>query len=106
MGGALRLDFSNIDYGQWPLIEKVYADDSYRAIYNEYVSQVINDAFETNTMQATYDKYAALVQPYAEAEIEGYTFINNPGEFTQAIAELKIHAASRAAAVESYLNGQ
>ncbi|MDX2427291.1 MAG: CotH kinase family protein [Xanthomonadales bacterium] len=106
MGGALRLDFSNIEAGQWPLIEKVYADDSYRAKYNEYVSQVINGAFETNTIQATYDNYAALVQPYAEAEIAGYTFINNPGEFTQAIAELKTHAASRAAAVESYLNGQ
>ena len=106
MGGALRLDFSNIEAGQWPLIEKVYADDSYRAKYNEYVSQVIDGAFETNTIQATYDKYAALVQPYAEAEIAGYTFIINPGEFTQAIAELKTHAASRAAAAESYLNGQ
>ncbi|MFC1719961.1 CotH kinase family protein [Pseudomonadota bacterium] len=106
MGGSLSLNFSNLEAGKWPLIEKIYADDSYRAKYNVYVSEVINGAFETNAIQATYDNYAALVQPYAEAEISGYTFLNNPGEFTRAIVDLKTHAVSRAVAVESYLNGQ
>ncbi len=105
MGGALQLDFSNMQPEAWPLIGKIYADDTYRAKYNEYISQVIDGPFDTDTIQATYDYYAALVQPYAEAEIAGYSFLDNTNDFTQAVAELKAHAVSRAAAVESYLNG-
>lgn len=106
MGGALQLDFSNIQSGGWPLIEKIYADDTYRAIYNSYISQVINGPFENSTIQARYDDYAALVRSYAEAERSGYSFLETTSDFSNAIAELKAHAASRTAAVESYLNGQ
>jgi len=106
MGGALNLNFSNIQTGGWPLIEKIYADDTYRAVYNDYLSQVINGPFETSTIQAKYDNYSALVQPYAEAERSGYSFLESTNDFTRAINELDAHAVSRATAVNSYLNGQ
>ncbi len=106
MGGALQSDFSNIETGGWPLIEKIYADDTYRAKHNEYVTQVINGPFETSSIQAKYDNYSALLQSYAEAERSGYSFLESTSDFTQAISELKAHAVSRATAVNSYLNGQ
>jgi spore coat protein H len=37
MGGALKLDFSNIQSEAWPLIGKIYAHDTYRAKYDEYI---------------------------------------------------------------------
>lgn len=105
-GGALNLDFSNIQTGGWPLIEKLYADDIYRAKYNDYVTEVINGPFDTTAIQARYDTYSALVQPYAAAERDGYTFLESSSDFAWAIAYLKEHAASRATAVNSYLSGQ
>lgn len=106
MSGALALDFSNLDSVSWPLIAKIYADDVYRARYNEYVLTAIGGAFETNTMQAAYDSYAALVAPYATTELSGYSFLNSESDFYQAIEQLKTHAESRAQAVETYLDSQ
>ena len=106
MSGALALDFSNLDSVSWPLIAKIYADDVYRARYNEYVLTAIGGAFETNTMQAAYDSYAALVAPYATTELSGYSFLNSDSDFYQAIEKLKAHAESRAQAVETYLDSQ
>lgn len=105
-GGALSLDFSNLESKAWPLIELIYADDVYRAQYNAYLQEVIDGAFETTTTQALYDTYADLVEPYATTEREGYTFLRNPEDFRIAVTELKAHASDRAAAVETYLNGQ
>ncbi|WP_300459488.1 CotH kinase family protein [Desulfobacula sp.] len=62
------LDFSNIEIGSWPLIEKIYADTIYKEQYDRYVAEVIENAFNTNTIQALYDKYSALVEPYATTE--------------------------------------
>lgn len=104
MGGALTLNFSNIETGSWPLIEKIYADTTYKEQYDRYVAEVIENAFNTDTMQALYDTYKALVEPYATSEREGYSFLRNPGEFDQAIDQLKEHANDRATAVEVYLS--
>jgi hypothetical protein len=105
MGGSLALDFSNIEIGSWPLIEKIYADTTYKEQYDRYVAEVIENAFNTNTIQALYDKYSALVEPYATTERDGYSFLRDPTrEFYRAIDELKEHAGARAAAVTVYLN--
>lgn len=105
-GGSLALDFSNIDTGSWPLIEKIYADDIYKARYNGYLLEVIGSAFETTTIQALYDTYSTLVEPYATTEREGLSFLDGADEFYSAIAELKEHASSRSEAVDTYLGGQ
>jgi spore coat protein H len=102
--GALALDFSNIEIGGWPLIEKIYADTTYRAQYDTYVQEIIANAFDTETMRATYDTYSALVGPYAIMERDGYSFLRNSYEFYRAIDDLKVHAGERARAVDNYLN--
>lgn len=106
MGGALNLDFSNLESNDWPLIAKIYADDVYKARYNDYILETINGAFEVNSIQATYDSYAALIEPYATTELSGYSFLRSANDFYQAIEQLKEHAESRTEAVDSYLDGQ
>lgn len=105
-GGALALDFSNLSQAEWPLIAKIYADDVYKARYNSYLTAVMTDSFETNQTQALYEKYSALVAPYATTERTGYTFLNSSNDFYSAITTLKSHVASRAAAIRAYLANQ
>lgn len=105
-GGALALDFSNLDESEWPLIAKIYADDVYRVIYNSYLAEVMSFAFETSTMQSTYDTYSKLIEPYAIAELAGYSYLESDSDFYNAVDVLKSHAIDRASAVSSYLNGQ
>ena len=105
-GGALNLDFSNLDSSNWPLIAKLYADDVYKTRYNDYVLAVIGDSFNTNSMQAAYDSYSALIEPYATTEISGYSYLESSNDFYNAVEQLNQHAQSRAEAVEAYLNSQ
>tara|TARA_R110000796_G_scaffold127645_10_gene243058 strand:- start:12726 stop:14210 length:1485 start_codon:yes stop_codon:yes gene_type:complete len=105
-GGALSLDFSDLNSNSWPLISKLYADDVYRDRYNQFLLEVISDAFETNKMQASYNAYAALIAPYATTEVSGYSFLESSSDFYRAIDELIEHAEDRATAVESYLDKQ
>ncbi len=104
MGGALALDFSDIQQGSWPLIEYLYDDAVYKAIYDAYVKETVEGAFEANTIQAIYDKYASLVEPYATTELSGYSFLRSPDDFEEAISTLKKHCNSRATAVGNYLD--
>jgi|JI10StandDraft_1071094.scaffolds.fasta_scaffold2071716_1 spore coat protein H len=66
----------------------------------------MTDSFETNQTQALYEKYSALVAPYATTERTGYTFLNSSNDFYSAITTLKSHVASRAAAIRAYLANQ
>lgn len=106
MGGALDLDFSNLESNSWPLIAKLYADDVYKTRYNDYLLEAINGAFDTNSMQATYDDYSALIEPYATTELSGYSFLNSADDFYRALEQLNEHAESRAQAVDTYLDNQ
>ena len=103
MQGSLPLNFSGLSSVQWPLIRYLYDDASYRGQYDAYVEEVINGAFRTSTIQATYTTYASLIEPYATSETKGYTFLSNASDFQSAISTLKTHATQRAAAVKTYL---
>ena len=105
-GGALALDFANMDANNWPLIEKLYADEMYKAQYDYYLLEVIGSAFETSSTQMLYDTYSTLVEPWATTEVAGYSFLNGASDFYSAISELKTHASSRATAVDTYLSEQ
>ena len=105
MSGTLALDFSNLRSNSWPLIEKLYADEIYKARYNDYLLDVIGDAFETSQIQAKYERYSALLEPYATTELPGYSFLNGASNFYKAVDELKAHAESRTEAVSSYFDG-
>ncbi len=106
MGGALALDFANMQANSWPLIGNLYADKIYKAQYDYYLLEVIGDAFETTSTQMLYDNYAALVEPYATTEVAGYSFLNGASDFYNAVSALKAHASSRDTAVDTYLSGQ
>ncbi|MDG1750662.1 MAG: spore coat protein, partial [Thalassotalea sp.] len=73
---------------------------------NDYLLETMGDAFETNSIQAIYGSYSALIEPYATTELSGYSFLNSESDFYQAIEELNEHAEDRAAAVELYLINQ
>lgn len=103
MAGSLALDFRDLTPGGWPLIEYLHDDEVYRALFDAYVKEVINGPFETTSIQATYASYAALLEPYATTETPGFSFLGSSADFQAAITQLKSHAASRAAAVRSYL---
>lgn len=102
-GGALNLNFSNLASNAWPLIEYLYADSEYRAKYDTYVGEFINDVFETGTMHQKYDFYANLIRSYATSERTGYSFLSSAAAFQSGVDALKTHASGRAAAVNSYL---
>jgi len=104
MEGAAALDFSNINGTDWPLIGYLYADDNYKAIYDAYVAELVTTVFTVEAMQAKYDSYANLLEPYATTELPGYSFLSNAGDFQTAINILKNHVSARNAAVSTYLN--
>jgi len=100
----MALDFSDMQSGDWPLIEYLYGDDVYRAQYDTYVRETAEGPFETNYIQQVHAYYSTLIEPYATSEIAGYSFLNGSADFYQAISELNGHAYARAAAVDIYLN--
>ena len=104
MGGSLPLDFSGLNASEWPLIGYLYQDVIYKTQYDLYVQDVVDDAFNVNTIQSQYATYAALIEPYATSEVSGYSFLNNSSEFQIAVNELNSHVVSRATAVSDYLN--
>lgn len=101
-GGSLNLDFSDLNTSSWPLIGYLYADDVYKSVYENYLKEVRDGVFKTSDIQILYDEYAALIEPFANAEIAGYTFLRNGAAFQQAISELKSHVSQRETAVNSY----
>jgi len=104
MGGSPELDFSDVSTTEWPLISYLYADDVYKAQYDSYVQEIVDDAFSLSNIQSQYATYSALIEPYATAEIDGYTFLNNSSEFQIAVNELNSHVAQRNQAVNNYLD--
>ena len=103
-GGSLPLNFSGLNSSKWPLIGFLYADAVYKAQYDSYLQEIIDGAFNVSTIQSQYTTYSALIEPYATAEIEGYTFLNSSSDFQMAINELNAHVTERTNAVNNYLN--
>jgi len=103
-GGALPLNFAGLNASEWPLIGYLYQDDEYQSIYNTYVQEVVESAFEPTYIQSLYALYASLLEPYATKEVAGFTFLNNSSDFQRAVSELNTHVESRASSVENYLN--
>ena len=104
MGGSLPLDFSGLNSAEWPLIGYLYQDSVYKSLYDTYVQDVVDNAFNVSTIQSLYTNYAALIQPYATSEVAGYSFLENGSDFQNAVNQLNTHVSSRAAAVSDYLD--
>ncbi len=104
MGGSPELDFSDVSAAEWPLIGYLYQDAVYKAQYDGYVQEIVDGAFNVNTIQSQYATYSALIEPYATTEIDGYTFLNSSSDFQAAVSELNAHVSQRATAVSNYLD--
>jgi hypothetical protein len=102
--GSLALDFSDLNASEWPIIGYLYQDDVYKEKYDAYLQEVIDGAFNTNTIQALYTSYASLIEPFATSEVSGYTFLNNSSEFQSEVSTLKSHVEQRKVAVDDYLD--
>lgn len=101
--GSLALDFSDLNHAQWPLIGYLYEDATYRAQYDAYVRDVVDNAFSVSSMQSKYATYSALVEPYANLEVSGYSFLSSSSDFQVAISQFNSHVSARATAVNNYL---
>lgn len=99
---ALPLDFSTLQSGERPLIEYLYADDTYRQIYEDYLIQTVSQNYNSESMEELYTSYEQLLASYADAEQDWYTFLNSQNAFEEAIQELKVHVQQRASVVNSY----
>ena len=107
MGGSLSFDFVEIDE-RWPLIEYLMAQGEYLKIYDRYIEELIEGVFAPSSIQATYQYYHFLIEPYvigSDGEISGHTFTSS-ARFQAALNELHSHALAREAAARAYLDGQ
>ena len=103
-GGAHALNFSGLSASSWPLIGYLYADPVYRAQYEIFLQQLINDPFNATAMEERYSTYADLIEPFVISERAGFTFTDgSAASFQSAVSTLKNHAVSRISAVNSYL---
>ncbi len=100
-GGALSLGLNEVG-SSWPLIRYIIDVDEYNEMYEGYLAQFVDEVFIPSEMIATYERYQAMIQEYAYAEEQGYTFIQNDSEFDMAISDLKSHVQSRTNAVASF----
>ncbi len=98
------LSFSMSEVGSsWPLIRYLINQPAYKATYEAYLQQFIDEVFIPADMIKTYSDYYNLLKVWAYAEETGYSFISYDSQFDQAVATLKTHVQSRNDAVNSYL---
>ena len=96
MGGALSVSLDEVG-SDWPLISYLMDDPVYNKIYTTYLAKTIAGPFNPDHMAETYQSLAALIAPYAAADVGEDTFNN-------AIQQLIAHAYQRTKAVNGFLS--
>ncbi len=110
---ALDFDFSNMDNNSptsagdhtWPMIYYIYTDPMYKAQYDQYIDQFIQNVFTVSNVQNKVNTNSALIQDYvigANGEQSGYGFLNSSADFTNAIQELNTYAQTRWTEADTY----
>ena len=102
-GGALSLSMSEVREN-WPLIRYILDQPEYKATYEVYLQQFVDEVFIPSKMISLYSTYYDLLKDYAYAEQSGYTFIRSDSDFDMAVETLKTHVQSRNNVVSAYLN--
>jgi spore coat protein H len=93
----------------WPLIRYLLDDVEYRARYNHYIAQVIDEEYTPELYEARFREAHDLIAPYvvgAEGEQAGYTFVRNEEEFASSVEHLIDHVKNRQADVRAYLEAE
>ena len=100
---SMSLDEVNAD---WPLISFLMADPVPEAVYTDYVTALINGAFDPEAITARYQELHDLVAPYVvgtNGEIKGFTHLRSDAAFNASLDELIQHAESRYQAANAWL---
>ncbi|MCB8924309.1 MAG: CotH kinase family protein [Ardenticatenaceae bacterium] len=96
-GGRSQMTLEMTAIGDnWPLIRYLLDNPDYYETYVNYVDETIHTVFEPEAMTARYEELAALIEPYAVADV-------GQAAFDQAIQELISHTNNRVAAAEAFL---
>jgi len=103
--GVRELDLASVG-DQWPLIRYLMDDPVYRSMYQQYLEETIQGAFQPAALAVTYQGYHDLIAPYVARESEGYTQLDSLESFNQSVSELIQHANDRYDAVMAYLSGE
>ena len=101
---ALSLSMNEVTSG-WPLIRNLMDDPIYAARYRAHLKTFNTTTFNTTTLGAMLDRYAALISPFvvgANGEQVGYTH-TSAAQFTAALPTLKTHLANRKSLVTTYV---
>lgn len=101
--GALSLSLDEVD-SNWPLIRYLMDTPEYRAKYENYLQQFVNEVFVPEKLISTYNRYYEMLKQFAYAEEEDYTFISSDVAFDNAVEDLKSHVQERNDAVNDFLN--
>lgn len=102
MREPLPLNMYNVT-SDWPLIRYLIDQDEYKGMYESYLLQTVNGAFNPSTVKDTYQYYHALISDYVMDEQEGYTFLRTEADFTSSLSEQNNHVDERYNAVMNYL---
>lgn len=102
MGRGVTLEMSEVT-ASWPLIRYLADDANYLAKYKTFVKEFNEKYFQANRMSGIIDKEANLISTAVSQEVAPYSYLSNYANFTTAIAQLKLHVATRNQAVNSYL---
>ncbi|MCB8980990.1 MAG: CotH kinase family protein [Ardenticatenaceae bacterium] len=96
-GGRSQMTLEMTAIGDnWPLIRYLLDNPDYYETYVNYVDETIHTVFEPEAMTVRYEELAALIEPYAVADV-------GQAAFDQAIQELITHTNNRVAAAEAFL---
>lgn len=101
--GALPFNFNGTTGGAWPLIEYLYNENDYKAIYDAHISNFINNVYVSSNMDARFDYWESLIAPSVAKETSGYTYLSGVGDFESAVGTLKTHVSTRVSAANAYL---
>ena len=96
------LSLAEVDNG-WPLIRYLLDDAEYKAEYDSYVQNFVDEVFSRDKMIETYNGYFEMIKECAYNEVSGYTFIRSDQSFNSAVEDLKSHVVQRNEAVVKYL---
>jgi len=82
----------------WPLIRYLADDEVYWEKYVSFVEETAEGAFEPEKIKAKYKEAHDLIRPYVvgeQGETQGYTFLNSPEDFDDALEYLTTHVEKR-----------
>lgn len=109
----VSLNYENFtDDDEWPLIGYILDQTTYQDTYNTYVASFVTKAtgetksiyFDETVMTTLYETYEALLEGWADLEEDGYSFLNNSSDFSDAIDTLIDHVEERNLEVYSYIS--